>query len=217
MKNLTLTQEYLICALNKKGVLPSYNQEAAACLVVSGLLELETEGCISIVDKKITVRSKLPEKLNNLKPLYSLIDRKRAVKLQKVFDKYIIAYTDRRIRTLIASVMAPLKKDGSVVSITGGLIRKKERFVPTKETLNQVVEKIRAELLEKGPLTEDVIALTALLNKAGRLKHYFSKHEQKELKARLTEIKNSNLEKSIKDMMNQVETMLTLLHIVSGL
>ena len=115
------------------------------------------------------------------------------------------------------SVLSPLKEDGTVTPVITGLIIKKERYIPTKEILDQVVEKIRAELLEKGPLTEDIVALTVLLNKAGRLKHYFSKHEQKELKARLAEIKNSDVEKSVRDALNQAEIMLTLLQIVSGL
>ena len=76
MKDLTLTQEYLICTVNKKGALPGYSQEAAACLVISGLLELKMEGCISIINKKISSHGKLPEKLNSLKPLYSLVDKK---------------------------------------------------------------------------------------------------------------------------------------------
>lgn len=217
MKDLTLTQEYLICTVNKKGALPGYSQEAAACLVISGLLELEMEGCISIVNKKISRHGKLPEKLNSLKPLYSLVDKKKPVKLQKIIDKYIISYTDKKIRTLMNSVLSPLKEDGTVTPVITGLIIKKERYIPTKEILDQVVEKIRAELLEKGPLTEDIVALTVLLNKAGRLKHYFSKHEQKELKARLAEIKNSEVEKSVRDALNQAEIMLTLLQIVSGL
>lgn len=217
MKDLTLTQEYLICTVNKKGALPGYSQEAAACLVISGLLELEMEGCISIINKKISSHGKLPEKLNSLKPLYSLVDKKKPVKLQKIIDKYIISYTDKKIRTLMNSVLSPLKEGGTVTPVTTGLIRKKERYVPTKETLDQVVEKIRAELLEKGSLTDDIVALTVLLHKAGRLKHYFSKHEQKELKTRLAEIKNSDVEKSVRDALNQAEVMLTLLQIVSGL
>ena len=41
MKDLSLTQEYMICTVNEKGDLLGYNQNAVACLIVSGLLEMQ--------------------------------------------------------------------------------------------------------------------------------------------------------------------------------
>lgn len=41
MKDLSLTQEHMICTVNEKGDLPGYNQKAVACLIVSGLLEMQ--------------------------------------------------------------------------------------------------------------------------------------------------------------------------------
>ncbi len=54
-----------------------------------------------------------------------------------------------------------------------------------KDIITGIIEKIRAELLEDGEISEDVIVLTALMDKVGNLKDYFSKHEQKELKNRI--------------------------------
>ena len=33
MKDLSLTQKYLICTVNEKGALPGYNQKMVACLI----------------------------------------------------------------------------------------------------------------------------------------------------------------------------------------
>ena len=51
-----------------------------------------------------------------------------------------------------------------------------------------MVDMVRSELLEDDTVTDEVAALTALLDKSGCLKEYFSKFEQKEIKQRLKEI-----------------------------
>ena len=79
-----------------------------------------------------------------------------------------------------------------MMQVQVGLINKKEEYAPSKEARTAVVEKIRAELLEDGEITEDVVILTALLDKANCLKEYFSKFEQKELKNRMQEIRESS-------------------------
>ena len=52
MKDLTLTQEYFICAVNDKGKLSSFNVDRLVCLLASGMLELQLSGCISIDGRK---------------------------------------------------------------------------------------------------------------------------------------------------------------------
>ena len=51
MRDLTLSQEYLLCAVNEKGRLPHLGVERTVCLVAEALLELQLEGCVA-VDKK---------------------------------------------------------------------------------------------------------------------------------------------------------------------
>ena len=53
MRDLSITQEYMICTVNNKGALPAANPKAGVCLVVGGLLELQLEQCISMDDKKV--------------------------------------------------------------------------------------------------------------------------------------------------------------------
>ena len=48
MKDMTLTQEYFICAVNGKGKISGFSTEKQVCLVAAGLLELQMEGCICI-------------------------------------------------------------------------------------------------------------------------------------------------------------------------
>ncbi len=140
----------------------------------------------------------------------------KPVKLDKVFETYMVAFTDKKLHELTDSIMNSLKDANVVIPVKAGIMGNKENYVPAKETVNYVIEKIRAELLEDGELTEDVIALTALLNRAGYLKDYFSKHEKSELKRRLSEIKDSEAGKSVKDMVNNVEEIVSLMLITAG-
>ena len=135
----------------------------------------------------------------------------KPVKLDKVFETYMIAFTDKKLHELTDSIMNSLKDANVVIPVKAGIMGNKENYVPAKETVNYVIEKIRAELLEDGELTEDVIALTALLDRAGYLKDYFFKHEKSELKRRLSEIKDSEAGKSVKDMVNNVEGIVSLI------
>ena len=81
MKDLTLTQEYFICAVNDKGKLSSFNVDRLVCLLASGMLELQLSGCISIdggkkrilsgSGKSVSVTGPLPEEKAFLRPLYA--------------------------------------------------------------------------------------------------------------------------------------------------
>ena len=44
MKDMTLTQEYFICAVNGKGKISGFSTEKQVCLVAAGLLELQKIG-----------------------------------------------------------------------------------------------------------------------------------------------------------------------------
>ena len=59
MRDLTLSQEYLLCAVNEKGRLPHLGVERTVCLVAAALLELQLEGCVAVDKKYVTVTGPL--------------------------------------------------------------------------------------------------------------------------------------------------------------
>ena len=61
MKNLSLTQQYLLCVLKKNGKVSSLGMEKILCLSASGVLELLMDEVIAFDGKKITVYCSLPE------------------------------------------------------------------------------------------------------------------------------------------------------------
>mgnify|MGYP003249372634 CR=1 FL=1 len=60
MRDLTLSQEYLLCAVNEKGRLPHLGVERTVCLVAAALLELQLEGCVAVDKKYVTVTGLSP-------------------------------------------------------------------------------------------------------------------------------------------------------------
>ena len=207
MRDLSITQEYLICTLNKKGALPSTNPKASVCMIIGGLLEMQMEKCISMEDKKVIVSAELPEHMSYLKPLYDVINQKKPMKAQKVVETYYASFTSKKLNMLLDALLDELKSADAVESVKTGLLGSKEAFAPKKEAVTGVIEKIRAELLEDGDVSEDVIALTVLLDKSGQLKEYFSKYEQKELKEKLEVIRKSKAGTTAKELLWYIDSL----------
>jgi len=77
--------------------------------------------------------------------------------------------------------------------------------------VTKVVEKLRAEFLEEGTVSDETIVLGALLNKSGLIKKYFSKYETQKLNNRLKEIKQSEAGALIKKMIDYIDTWIAIL------
>ena len=115
---------------------------------------------------------------------------------------------------LIDSIGASLDDLGLVETTRTGIFGNKNAYVPNANAVHYVVDMIRAEFLEDVEVTEDIASLIILLDKSKVLKTYFSEYEQKEIKKKLKEITNSDTGKSIKDMVNNVEYMITMMNVL---
>ena len=211
MKDLSIIQKYLLCAVNEKGILSSLGTEKQVCFVAAGFLELQMEGCLAVEGKKAEVIGSLPENRQYLRPLYDFIAEKSPVKIEKIVEAYRIAFTDRRMNELLAAVGGSLAALGMVEEGKAGLLGTKAAYVPTREAVRSVVEELRSELLEEGPVTEDAAALTVLLDKGKCLKPYFSQFEQKEMRQKLKSLADSPEGQMVKAMVEHVETLMAAL------
>lgn len=211
MKNLSLTQQYLLCVLNKNGKLPAFGLEKTLCLSAAGVLELLMEDALSFDGKKLTVKSALPEEKAYLRPVYQAVERKQPVKFESSVEYFSLDFTDKHMNELIDSIGASLAKKGCVQrEEKSGLFGGKDLYIPNEADVDAVVQSIRAELLEDGELSEDVVALTMLLHKSGDLKQYFSAYEKKDLKKRLKEIKNDPQNEMVQKTVEYIDSLLCL-------
>ena len=83
-------------------------------------------------------------------------------------------------------------------------------YIPNAADVDNIVQNIRAELLEDGELSEDIVALTALLNKSKDLQRYFSAYEKQALKKRLKEIKENPQSEMIQKVADYIDSMFLL-------
>ena len=193
MRDLTLSQEYLLCAVNEKGRLPHLGVERTVCLVAAALLELQLEGCVAVDKKYVTVTGPLPEGQAHLRPLYAFVNRPKPIRKEKLLEEYTYTVTDAQRDELRESIGRSLADLGLVQPAISG-----------------VVDMIRAELLEEGEITEDVVSLVVLMEKGNCLKPYFSAFEQKQMKQRLRALGESPTGKMVQEMVEYVENMMAI-------
>ena len=194
MRDLTLSQEYLLCAVNEKGRLPHLGVERTVCLVAAALLELQLEGCVAVDKKYVTVTGPLPEGQAHLRPLYAFVNRPKPIRKEKLLEEYTYTVTDAQRDELLESIGRSLADLGLVQPVKVGLLGKKKGYAPTPEAISGVVDMIRAELLEEGEITEP----------------YFSAFEQKQMKQRLRALGESPTGKMVQEMVEYVENMMAI-------
>lgn len=218
MKDLSLTQEYFICAVNDRGKLSNLNLDRTVCFIASGVLELQLAGCIyvenagklpaAMAGKRIRVTDALPEEKAYLRPFYDYLNQEKPVKVEKIVEDYGYAFSEKRTNALVASVGESLVQDGLAQAGKTGPLGGVKSYLPSKEALNRVIDLVRSELLEEGEVTEDIAALVILLEKSGVIREYFSRHEQKEMKEKLSVLVKSPEGKLVKEMVEDVQNML---------
>ena len=212
MQELSLTQEYLLCVLRNKGKISSFDIEKGMCLTGACVLELLLDGIISWEGKdRLSLRTHLPDRMSYLRPVYSYIEQQQPVKFKKIVERNSVTFTDQNINEIIDAVGKSLVEAGCAAEERGGLFGGKTIYVPNEKALDRVIQNIRAELLEDGELSEDIIALTALLDKSGELSRYFSAYEKKALKARLKEIKENPQVKAFQKVLEDIDNLFVLL------
>ena len=212
MRDLSLTQEYLLCVLRGKGKLSTYSIEKGMCLTGACVLELLMDGIITREEKdKLSVRTSLPDRKSYLRPVYSYIEQKQPVKFRKIMERNSVTFTDQNVNEMVDAVGKSLVDAGCATEEKGGLFGGQTSYVPDEKALDHVIQNIRAELLEEGELSEDIIALTALLDKSGELSRYFSAYEKKTLKARLKEIKENPQVEALQKVIEDIENLFMLM------
>ena len=108
MNDLTLVQQYLLCAVSDGGKLTSLHSERMICFLAGGLLTLELAGCVAVDEKKkISATAPLPEGLAYLRPMYDFIVKKGPVAAEKVAERTVEPVFTCRTRSPKASRVLP--------------------------------------------------------------------------------------------------------------
>lgn len=98
----------------------------------------------------------------------------------------------------------------------GGILAGKPRFIPNPVEVDKVIQKIRAEMLESGEMTDETIALVSLLEESYQIKRYFSVYETDQLKARLKDIREAPSNQLVKQMVDYIDKMLAVIAVIAS-
>jgi hypothetical protein len=215
MKDLTFTQEYTLCVLNKvkknKDIL--YEGKYPGGIAISAFLELLISDKIGFDDKKKVI---LKGSAENDKEYLNIVCKdilNLKPKTLKIWIEYYLAgLSSKPIKAIVNAAINSLI-DNECVSIEkkNGLFKDHITYNTEISQVDYIVEKLRAELLENGEITMETVILTSLLQQSDILKDYFSKHEHQLLKARIEEIKKSEIwakASIIKEILDELYTLL---------
>ena len=147
MKDLSVTQEYLLCVLGKRGSV-SLDIFKIAGLAAGGVLELLMEDILTFDEKKLSIRTSLPWEKEYLRPIYELIQQKQPIKVEKIAEEFSCTLTNKRAKQLIESIGDSLEEAGYARKEISGIFGSKVRYFPDPQGMDAVVQKIRAEILE---------------------------------------------------------------------
>lgn len=210
MKNLSTTQQYFLCVLKKNGKISSLEMEKTTCLAASAIVELLMDNILTLDGKKLSVQAPLPEDKSYLRQVYYVVMKKQPVKFESVMEYFSFNFTDKYMDGLIEDIGESLVNLGCVQKEKGGFMNEKTLYIPNADDVDHIVQNIRAELLEEGEISEDIVVLTALLNKSGDLQRYFSSYEKQALKKRLEEIRENPQNELIRKATEYIDTLFLL-------
>jgi hypothetical protein len=142
----------------------------------------------------------------------------------KNLKKWVIYFNNRiRLRNRVNQAVIEIlqKKEVLKVEESGFLLVPIKKFAVNMEARDYVVQKIRAELLEEGPVEAQTVILAFLLERAKLLGDYFSHYEEKQLKDRLKQLKEQDHEsaewvKSVRKAMDEIDAALVALAAASA-
>lgn len=212
MKDLSISQSYLICALNESGKLPVLSTESPVCLLAGGLIDLIFSKNIAVgTDKLLCITGELSEENQYLNSLYTFIKESKPMKVDRLASEYAFTVSNKRLKLLIRDVGTSLTALGCAATENGGFLDKTPCFIPNKDVVDSVIQNIRAELLENGVVSDHIIALVNLMDKSNQINRFFSKYENDQLKVRLKEIKGSSSNKIVKEMIDYVDTLVAVI------
>ena len=200
MKDLTVTEKYLIVSLTDRGKLPLLGVEVPSCLVVAGLFDMVFDGVVEIgVKKRLKAVKELPDNLSFLRCLYDMIVEKQKLTPDKLVSEFVLTFTGKRLTNYLKAVAGSLAEKG-----LADLEKDGEVCFPKEGEKDKIIQEIRAELLEDGVVSKEIVLLTALMYKGQQIKKYFSKYEADCLKKRIKEIKETEVGELVSEAVDYI-------------
>ena len=122
MSNLSLSQEYMMCALNDKGKISTFSLERVIAVAASAVVELMMDDIIESDGKKLSVKKALPEDMRYLSPVYDFIKKKERVGFRTVVEHFSFTLSSKNIEELFNSIGESLVSAGCAQKEKSGML-----------------------------------------------------------------------------------------------
>lgn len=218
MKNLSVAEQYALCVLNEKeskSILCS--NEYAVCIIASSLWQLISYKAIKQDEnKRLIVNGKFNNTKTYLKYIYDDIALKNSRKVNELVEDYIFNTSVSNLKNIINSLVEGLIERGYVrLEKHDGLFKEKTMYIGNEKVINDIVKKIREDVLEEQNINVDTMILVSMLFWTHSYKEYFSKHEIKQLKEKLERIKDAKEYLFIKELLDDIQSILLSIVVIS--
>ncbi|WP_339320148.1 hypothetical protein [Paenibacillus sp. FSL R10-2734] len=209
MTDLKLAPSFSLIALNAQRSLhmTTVKRVSLRCMAAAVILELYLEGCFTQSENKLTLRKEALEQSHST--LY------RETVLQPVLHKSAEVKGDlnwwlkkasmlsnKQLKKFEAAISDDLKAMNlldDIPSLLGSDMFFESAEVEIRvyrsniEAYTSITENIRAEILEEGPVTDEVICMLWLLRECGCMHDFFSLNELERVNIKLHDLYQSNL------------------------
>lgn len=199
MKNLNLSQQYLLFTMNRNGKISSINYYVGMCLVMAGLLDLQEAQVIELDQKEIIILTdQLPEELEYLNCLFEKITQLKKKRIDKLATAYGATFFEKDLKLLVAQTRNSLIDLREITVETDGNTLS---YLAKEKTIAQLV----ARLENLNQLDHDGLKLAILLKKSSYLKKYIEKPERKMLERKIKDVKHDPVAKQTQVMISQLD------------
>lgn len=207
MKNLSLSQQYLLLTMNRQGKISSLNYYVGMCLVMAGLLDLQSAGVVELEQKEIIILTDdLPEELAYLNCLLDKIITLKKKRIDKLAVAYGGTFFEKDLKQLVAQVR------GSLIMLDEVKVMSDTSYLAKESTIAKMV----ARLENLNQLDYDGLKLAILLKKSSYLKQYIEKEERKKLEAKIKEAKKDPVSQQTQTMISQLDWLVGSLVVITS-
>lgn len=213
MQNLSITQEYLLCAVNEKGKISGFDTEKLACFVAAALLEMQQAGCINISENCLHLVQTLPQDKTYLRSLYQFIAQFQPIKLDGLPTEYKFSVIEKQLHELMDAVAESLGQIKLVQIEKAGIFSSKKAYIPDQRVVRSLVDKIRTDLFQSSEVPQQTLALSILLEKGRILHSHFSDFERKDIQHRIKELVNALNDDTIRKATQQMDDLLAMINL----
>lgn len=197
-KNLNLTEQFVLLAVNSKKV--HYKSTyVASC----GLLQLIYDKKLVINDKKkVVVADSSLTGYEYLDEIIKLVQSKKAKTIKRWVDFF---YCKSKISSNIYnSILNSLASNNLIELDEHKVLFISKKIINVKYDVDMLIEPIKTQIINNSITEENTLLLAFMLEISKLNKAYFTSDEQKELKFRLKELHKNDIWKNVKTIQNVI-------------